>query len=261
MEEVEYEVDLDIVKIEKIMKYDGCDFSGFFDGAVDSDAAKDAVDAVADLERTLKFARQFGEYASQFCLLEARTYIKISEYEDAEDKLSRREKNLVAWIRTKTSQEIADILEKCARGIRIDNIRNRDCATSRKERSVTECKRISEEIVNEALTTGKTRLSKSRFYEESTGGGKLDPEVVSAFTESTRDKLLRSNVYGVGDGSGCYIATRVCNRRDVTKIVSNRLRSIADDLKSIKQICDENHYRVNSDAIEIITGLAKALGE
>lgn len=241
-----------IQRIDSYLSYqDQFDPTGFIDGIIDADSARDAVDSIDQLEDMLNAAKKFGEYASKFCLLECQVWIKISKTEGADKKLSKGKK-LVEWLRGKNDDELREIVDKCSCGTRIGVVRSREIGRNRSERELTELKRISDKIFSEAEQCGVVRNPISRYYEEWSMQGKPDPRDVRTFQERTHQKLLSDGFLGLGDGSGEFLRVESCDRHDIEKIVANRLRRIMADVTNLCKICNDSGFRVRGDGIKNI---------
>lgn len=252
-----------IVPVGGIDKFNDFDPNGFFDGEVNSQTARMAVAELKSLEEMLKAVDQFGRYACEFALKEAYTYIEISKYEGAEEKLTATQKDTVNWIRNLTEEELAQVLEEVGQGTRIRSIINRERKEHAKDIKANaadkEYKRISDSIVNKLLTTGHTTLTPSAFIEQWQSIGEPDAHTIRAYTESTRDRILKKKGRGLGDSRGTYMLVEKCSRNDAAQIIKTRLESIVADLKVIKEICDETHFVIPSKGVETIVDLIKSL--
>ena len=252
-----------IVPSGNLANFDSFDPNGFFDGIIDAKTAKQAVGRIKVLEDMLKAADQFGEYASKFCLLEAQMYVEIAEIVGAEEQLTDSKRRLVEWIRDKTEDEIVEIIDECGKGTRIIQIKHREDrerSSNIKSNAINkEYKRISDEIVRRLNETGHTQLSKSVFIDEWRSVGNPDASTIRAYVKSTQDKILARNGRGLGDQQGTYMLVEKCERSQVAQIVQTRLESIVADLKTIKQICNETHFVVPKDGVQIISDLVNSL--
>ena len=224
-------------------------------------SAKEAVSNVEKLKKALDLADRYAEYACRFCKLEAEMLVRIAGIKDADELLSKSTRELVAWIRSKTQSELCAIMEKVETGVRIGYIKR---AETRKEtaRSVTdEYKRISEHILSELDTDGRTTLTPARFYEEWALPVNPDKLAVRSYVESTRDRAIRKKAVGLGDTMGTYILAEKCERTDVADAVSNRLRRINADLRKLHDLCIATGYAVPRSATEILHESVRALEE
>jgi len=227
----------------------------------DANSAKNASTFFSDLEDALKKRRQYATYAKEFCKYEAQMYVKIAQIPNAESRLKPTEKKIVAWLRTKSGDEIDALIDECATGIRLNKLWDKECREQiRQERVNSECKRISRLIIDEAKMTGRTQLNRGRFYEEARGV-KLDKETVSAYTEKTKNRLLEMNVRGLNDGEGTYIAPPFCERDELAEIIQCRIKGIESDLRFIRTTCEKQNYHLSSGAFHNIVALIDALKE
>ena len=239
------------------------DPSGFFDGEVNAATAKRFVGKLKSLEELLKASEQYGKYAKDFALLEAQTFIKISECVDAESKLTPAKKRLVVWLRNKTSDEIDEILKEVSSGVRITYIEKRDNVSysDRDARVNSEMKRIQNNVISNLESDGCTQLSRSTFYEQWSINGKPDKATVDAFTESTRDIILKKGGRGLGDDSGTYMFPHICDRDNTRKMVQNRINVILNNIKSLAGICKERDFFVSEDNLQILHNAIDELGD
>lgn len=257
-----------IVKAGSLGEYNNFDPNGFFENIHDAESAKMAVGRVKALEDMLKAAEQYGEYASKFCLLEAQMYIQIAHVDGADAKLTEGQRSLVNWIRGKTEEELEQILGECADGTRLRVIKNRELR--KEENGLTEkikereYKRISEEIVKRAENHGITKLSPAVFYDEWKYSSKPDGQIIKGEVERTRDKLLRKQILGLGDGDGTYIDPNKCKRDVVAQMVETRLESIYNDINSLAKLCMKTSFVIPESGLnalhESINGLAVCNG-
>lgn len=263
MEEIlegEVEFDNGIVPTGMLGNFNNFAANGFFEEVVDADSAKKQVNNMERLKKLMEAAEQYGQYASEYCEAECKLFFKISEIDGAEDKLSAAKRRLVSWLRGKTISERKAILEQCKDGTRVHIVFKRETRIARATYDITkDCDRISLEIESEAERYGRVTLTRSTFYERAKQPDKLTPDVVSAYVEHTRDKLLRKRVLGLGDGSGTYVSPEKCDRNEVAKMVEARLKSIVSDLKAIKDICLETGFVIPRDGVEIIRDIALQL--
>ncbi len=262
IDSVEYEVEqqTQIVPIGGLAQFVS-DSQRLFEGIIDSKTAKDAVKRIEAVKKLMEAAEQYGAYASQFCEQEALLFFRIAEIEGSEDELPAAKRRMVEWLRGKNEQERADLLEQCKDGSRLHVLFNRETRQKVSYDPLKDCDRISQDIVKEALRTGRTTLTKATFYQRAAHPEKLDDSAIRAYVESTRDKLLKKNVLGLGDGNGTYVSPDKCDRMEVAAIVKTRLESIVADLKTIKQICSQTGFIVPKSGVKIICELIESLND
>lgn len=263
MEEyAEYEVEQEtqIVPIGGLAKFVS-DSRRLFDSVIDSGTAKDAVKRLEAVKKLMEAADQYGAYASQFCEQEALLFFRIAEIECSENELTAAKRRMVEWLRTKNDDEKAEILEQCRDGQRLHVLFNRETRQKVSYDPLKDCDRISQDIVKEAMRTGRTTLTKATFYQRAAHPERLDDSAIRAYVESTRDKLLRKNVLGLGDGNGTYVSPDKCDRMEIAAIVKTRLESIVADLKTIKQICAQTGFIVPRSGVKIICELIESLND
>lgn len=227
------------------LDFKGFDTKGFFDGPVTPENAKSAVSKIRALEEMLKAADKFAENAMRFCLAEAQVYVEIAAHEGAEEQLTEAKQRLVRWIRAKSSEQMAAILEEVATGVRITVIERRESKTEgHRYDPIEDLESMQKRFIAEGVRTGKSCVTRARFYEESENPARLPRSAVDAFTERTRDGLIKKGLRGIGDGKGTYILPSKCERSKVADMVKTKLQSIETDLKSLKDICNETKFVV-----------------
>lgn len=243
-----------LVPIGQLDTYNNFDPNGYFGSIYDAESAKRAVGKVKVLEEYLKAADQYGEYAAKFCLLEAQMYVQIAQVDGSEDQLTEAKRRLVRWIRSKTDEEMAEILEEVATGIRIMKIERRE--NDEQARQVqrkdidSELKRISDQIVTDAEKNGITKLSPTVFHERwRMYGFHPNKDTIKGYVESTRDRLLNKNILGIGDGEGTYVNPVKCDRDTISQVVETRLESIYADISSLSKICRDAKFSIPEQGI------------
>lgn len=237
---------------------------GFFSGEITCNSVKEAVKW---FERGWEDAKDrvdlLEEDIIKLCIIEASIYFQIADVDGSEAKLSAAKQRVVRWLRTKSKEEQQAILEEVREGVRLRTIERRENKAMKKDRdergTIQECKRISDEIVQELNTSGHTQLTTSIFLDKWQSSSAPDSRTIKSFTESTRDRLNRNRGRGLGDDMGTYMLVSKCDRTQVAQIVQVRLESIVNDLKTIKKICDETHFVVPKKGVQIISDLINSL--
>lgn len=219
----------------------------------DAKSAHSAVGNMAKIKKILEVAEQYGQYANRFCGKEAELYITIAGIDGAESELTKAQRELVAWIRSKSKDEITAILEECASGRRINNIRNSELRANSeilKSKNVeSEYNRISSIILHEYSSMGRTTVSPQRFFEEWLLPTAPDKAAAKAYTEKTRDELIHRGGVGIADGVGTYVDPSTGNRKELAQAVSARLRSIYADMESLTSLCKHARFSIPSEGV------------
>jgi hypothetical protein len=223
--------------------------------------AKDArvlIDNVEAAYHYLEARKVFAECANRFCELEARLWVRISKVLKAPYAVdfTKKEMNLVKWLKGKDNAELTRVIHRCATGVRIFSVKNADdrdrSAKKRPAREVEELSRIKKKIVHEGRTLGKTECSRRRFYEEWKLSGKPDTEAVNAYTEEAKNELLKSGVYGLGDDSRIYVNVDNASDKELVDVVANRLRRIVNGMTSVVAICERANIVVSDSTIRLL---------
>ena len=268
---VTYEVDdVGIIPVEShseldsVENFDDLVLERLFADGVTPTSAKYAAGMLKSLEEQIKAADRWGEYASKFCVLEFQMWIKIAEVEGSEEKLNATQKDTVAWIRSKSKEELDELLEICREGRKIRTIILEERRANRSEivehNKDAEYKRISDKIVDNLDKFGFTTLTPSSFIENWRNTfAAPDSKTVKAYIESTRDRLLKKNAYGLGD-SGTYMLIKKCSDKNIASIVETRIKSILADLHSLAEICQQTDFYVDDDDLSIIHAAVDGLG-
>lgn len=221
-----------------------------------AESAKDAAAWMDNLKKLLEVAEEYNRYACEYCTKEAYLYVRIAQIDGADVLLPRKRKNLVAWIRSKSDEEVHEILEECATGILIDKIRRREntemADIKRKERAINEFKRISGAIIEEYRKTGRTSCSPSVFLNKWLVKGKPDRETSKAYTEMTRDRILKMGGVGIADDMGTYVDPTTNNRDEIRAAISARLKSIYTDMRAIIRICKMSGYGIPERGLRLL---------
>ena len=226
----------------------------FIDSIKDAESADDALWQSRMMDDFLAKADACGEYASAFCLREAQILVKAASLPDHLE-VKRRQKT-IAWIRTKSLDEVQAILDECATGVRIGVIKARETRAANEkagaDRQLVELKRISDKVVTELLETGHTTNSAERFYSEWRLKDAPDKQAVTAFREKTKCDLIARGAVGLGDGSGSYANPVQCDRNETMLYVENRLRSMHNDMVSLIKHCRAAKFAVAASATDVL---------
>lgn len=225
------------------------DVERIIDEICDASTSKEATDNMDRLKKLLDLAEQYGDYAIQFCIAEARVYIRISEISDGEAELTKSKKSLIDWIRNKTADEMDEILAEVASGVRIVTIKNREtrAADEEEQRSsvVNEYHRIAASIVDSYETSGRTNITPSEFYDRWTlAAVPVDRATAKAYTEKTRDVILRRGGVGIADGMGTYVNPESSDRDEIASAVAERLTSIYRDMRALVEVCERANFSI-----------------
>ena len=232
------------------------DIDELINGVFDADSAKTASCNMDKLKKLLEVADQFGEFASQYCLAEARLYIKIASIEGADEQLPKGKQDIIGWIRTKTQDELDEIMEIVREGTRIGTVKNREMRSKidavRSKGIISEYKRISNEIIEEYKVAGSANVSVARFYDMWTFPDAPDHETAKAYADKTRNDVLSAGGVGIADGVGTYIDPSSANRQSISAAVGNRLESIYKDLCALASICENANFSIPKDGIALL---------
>ena len=222
------------------------EFDGLADAIKTMKDLKEARKCIEDmdfLKDCLDHADRFGEFAKQYCVMEARMYLNIVDVfrndRDGYYEITNMQRNLVLWLRDKDEEERAIILGKCAEGRRILAIYKDEQKIKRLMNKMGEYRDVSDHIIQEASENGRTTLSVERFYDMFPARIKPSKDDIRAYTERTRDELLRMGAVGLGDGKGTYIVPSRAERDEVIRAIMTRLDSIVFDIRRLRELCDK----------------------
>jgi len=213
--------------------------------------ARGAIDNMTTLKHRLEEQKMLKKFACDFCRLEAEMWIRIATSNidvEGSDLFTRREKNLVVWIGEKSASELRKIVARCARGIRLSNIKDSENSKRNSDEREKEYKRISEFIISEGEKNGVTTLNNDVFYQNWDAPGKPDPVSVSAYNSRTQKELIAEGFIGLGDGSGTYVSLTSGDNDQKAEAIATRVKSIIDDLGKLKRICTENCLTIPKSA-------------
>lgn len=222
----------------------------------DAESARDATTWMDKLKKLLEIADEYKRYACEYCFKEACLYVRIAKMEGADALLTGSKKALIAWINGKSDEELTAILDECSKGCRISTIRVREqrerVNAAKKKSAVSEFKRISGEIVERYRQTGRTTCAPSVFFNEWQAYEAPDKETSKAYTEMTRDRILKLGGVGIADGLGTYIDPATDNRTEISAAITARLESIYADMCAITQICETSHFKVPERGLKLL---------
>lgn len=206
------------------------------EGMRDSEDAKRCLDDMKLLEAMLGQADRLGTLACQFAYLEARALATIARLEI--EPPSRRE--MIAWLRTKTDDELNALLAECATGIRIGKLKARETRAENKARKedaqIVELNRIDRELIEELEETGRTRIGVGEYLERWSLPEAPDNNALRGYVERTRDKALHRDAASTGDGNNDYLFPGVATRDELASIIENKLQSMHNDAMSLKSL-------------------------
>lgn len=227
---------------------------GFLASIDDAKSADDALWQAKLMDEFLRKADECGEYAAAFCFREAQILVRAASLPDHLEV--RRRKGMIAWLRSKTIEQVQEILDECATGVRIGVIKARETRAANaqdcRDRQIDEFKRISSKLIDEVGTTGRTTISVERFYAEWRLAETPDRQTMAAFREKTKNDALGLGAVGLGDGSGTYAIPVKCDREDTRLYVENRLRSMHHDIVSLTKHCRASNFAVAHGATDAL---------
>ena len=234
---------------------------------------KDAAQCVEDmslLEEMLKHAHEYKNLVKEYCILEAKMWIRIAGLDFYDDEkhgydykhtLGTKGWNLVQWIRCQSDDEIASVMFEVSRGKRIQDVRLEQQRIEKWMADQDEYKRCATEFIDEYKTHGETKVNAESFYQKWSSRRKADPHTVRAWLGETRNALLKAGAIGLGDGDGTYLAVtdEPSQKAHMAKAITNRLFSMARDSENIVKICSETGLRLPVDKLRQIRKSIDAL--
>jgi hypothetical protein len=234
--------------------------------------AYDANEEISEMERfrmLLEAADLMERNLDKFCYIEAKMWVDISYKFKITFVFKGKHRNMVEWLHGKSKSEIAGILERCAKGKRIWDIKREDGIGSGKKRAEEkrqaierEYLRISDAIVSEFEERGHTENNIARYVEM---WGADIPEapnakIVRGMVKQTTDKLLTMGGLGLGDGRGTYVSIDVMSREDAMSVVRNRVNGILADIEKLSGICRKHDVCVPPSGIVVLREAVESLG-
>ena len=201
-------------------------------GATSPQDASDAVKKVSQLEKLLKAAGQYGEYASKYIALEARTYIDVAKVIGSVSELSgvhSKKRDLIEWLHDMSPSAMEDVFNECVEhGVRISAVFNNYVKTvsdSRKNKRVIE---KSRELLGEYLATDKVVVSLDSLYD-------VEPEIKDAVSNRVRTKLIQHGAVCIG-GSTYINPESDIARSELEKAMRIRAKSILADIRALCEL-------------------------
>lgn len=233
--------------------------------------ASAVVEDVTLLESLLKHAHQYGEKATEYCILEARTYVRIASlyqgwsYEDREkfqQVVSLKVRRIVFWIAEKSDDDLAIVFSRVANGSRIENVRREEMQITRYMAKQDKYKAAATRIVESFKQHGEVAVNLESFCDSFGGRGEIDAKTACVWIEQARKEVRKLGGVGLGGGDGKYVAIIADNdeqRLDMAKAILNRLRSVENDLKRMDEICQMIGIKPPVKEINSIIRIAKSM--
>ena len=226
----------------------------------DFDSAAQCAEDMELLQSMLKHAHEYDKLIKEYCILEAKMWIRIAGLLDEEHhrwnvaeskaKIGTKGWNLINWIQEKSDEELQRIMGDVADGRRIENIRRDEMAVARWMKQKDQYRSIAENIAKEYRETGKTECNAERFYSQWNGTAKPKPKDINTWVNGMRNELLKAGAVGLGDGSGTYInASGSMNRDELNAAMVNRLAGIVADIRNLTTICAKQNVALPNKSL------------
>lgn len=227
-----------------------------FDGDIpDGEAARKCINDVSRLKSALEAMGVLEEHIREYCLLDCKMWLVFSTLDDSDLRrhLTKGQIEKVKWLRSKTQDEVSDIIEECANGTMLSRIKARDTRIANKARVEDEYNRINDEFLKEMEETNRTQVNTARYLRMWSIPVKPDMRQVASNVNHCRNLLInRDGVHGLGDDEGSYANTNELTRDEVAQIVSNKMRHIRDCAKELVGFCKEKGFGIpSSGALQI----------
>lgn len=193
---------------------------------------------VALLERLLRRAHRFGDYAKRFALLEFETYLEISRHVTESMRGRVKDGYVIDFLVTLDDAQVEEVRKKVASGVRLKTIVNEKHRCDATNDNFAKLRNMSDEIVADYRRSGSATCSASIFYEgvcrKSSTTHVMSVDIVDMFTRETRERLLKAGAVSIGDGSGRYFNP---GDKDTGKAIANRIKEIKADIMAVVRIC------------------------
>ena len=226
---------------------------------IDNAVAKEFNDRKDDIglfEAMLKKAKVYGTYASKFCVLEAKLYIRMAEIIDTENfragplrehpredvifkDISLADRNIIRWLQKKTHEERNDILVNAARGFRIAQMRSLETKVENLKKRMAFSDSVARAAVEEYFDSGSVVISEEFALGEGYTNKTLTRGEIQQAYERTRKALMRSGAVGLGDGTTTYVNPKACNDEQIVKAIRCRVMSIVSDIEALVKLVND----------------------
>lgn len=230
-----------------------------------------AAEDVTLLESLLKHAHQYGEKASEYCVLEARMYVRIASLYRGWSESERNEflrtsdsktKRLVFWVKDKSDGDLAFVLGQVAEGRRIEAVRRDELAVTRKMAKQDKYAVTAARLVDSFRNSGEATINIESFCDAFAGRGEVDAKTACVWIDQARKEVRKLGGVGLGEGDGRYVSMEAdseIQRRDVALAILNRLRSIERDMNRMGEICAAIGLEPPAKEVKAIIRAAEAM--
>lgn len=226
----------------------------------DFDDAAQCIEDMELLESMLKHAHEYDKLIKEYCILEAKMWIRMAgilaeehhrwNVSETKAKIGTKAWNLINWIQEKSDEELQRIMGDVADGRKIENIRRDEMAVARWMKQKDQYRQIAEKIAEEYRETGKTECNAERFYSQWKGTAKPKPKDIRTWVNGMRNELLKAGAVGLGDGSGTYInASGSMSKDELNAAMVNRLVGIVADIRNLTTICAKQNVVLPSKSL------------
>ena len=223
------------------------------------------------LESLLLHAHEYGNKASEYCVLEAKTYVRIASlYQEwsIDDKerfrqiSDRKTWRMVEWVMEKSNDDLAWIFSRVAEGRRLETVRRDEMAVTRKMMKQDKYAATATRMVESFKQHGEATINIESFCDSFVGRGEVDAKTACVWIDQARKEVRKLGGIGLGGGNGKYIAVTSDNdarRKDIAVAILNRLRSIEHDLIRMGEICMAIELEPPTKEIKAIVRAAEAM--
>ena len=250
------------------------EWKGFVQRIAEMQTPEEAAAAAEDmtlLESLLKHAHEYGNKATEYCILEARMYARIAslykgwsgdEKEAFRVTASTKAYRIVEWINEKNDDDLAWVFDSVSKGRRIDAVRRDEMATMRKMTKQNKYAATAKRMVDSFKQHGETTINIESFCDSFVGRGEVDAKTACVWIDHARKEVRKLGGVGLGSGDGKYVAIAVdseAKRRDMAMAILNRLRSIERDLNRMGEICSMTSLEPPTCELRAIIRAAEAM--
>lgn len=198
------------------------------------DDAPGVIDDVKLMRRLLEAAHTARQQMCMFAQVETEAYIKAAKLRAS--ATSRRDQNILYWIRELTEKEQACLVRGAADGYTIEYFYEEHMKGERIQKQKERATDYLRHSVDTFSRDGEVTISSDQCFDYMGGQNwSMKSLMADAITSETRTQLLKSGGVCVGDGR--YINT---THRDfpktATKAIQTRARQIIADVKSLQQL-------------------------
>lgn len=214
--------------------YDGADIAEIR-ATVDLAALLKKIKQIDALKVALESCDQFRENAIRYAKLEAAALIRVVELGGAAELHGHRRK-AAEWLYSLTETERNEQIQKCAEGLTVDQVWERDVLPAIKDKETARAvAHAREAIIEKAKESGYADMKE---HEATLRCWHVPARLIPDIVDGTRNALRKAGAVAVGY-HGVYVMPDAADKSDVEHALAVRLKSVMDDIFNIAEIAKE----------------------